>query len=407
MTFNRLYPKYFQLVIFLTPLYLLKINLFNIFPNILDILMLVAIFWQLPNFLTFFSKKYRFEGKFFYGFFIGLILLGLIISSLLNDNLFHNFAVIGSWFVLPLCFVLTIFFLPKKQSFQQILSAIFYSSFTVALISLFYFIANNLTYDHRLKGFYSSPNYLAMYLAPGFIIGIFKTIQSFQQKNYLSFYFFLLLTILTSTSLYLTYSYATWLAILGSFTIIIFLIKKFTSPHIYLFLFLFFIILLFTQFNNPKLRNIIPNYSHSSLSSRVIIWKSALKILSDNYIWGIGADNFQEKYLQYQKYFPPYPEWAVPQPHNLYLAFWLHSGLMGLLGFICLIIFWLKNQIVIILYSNSKKQKWSALILLTIIFYILLHGLVDTPLWKNDLALLFWLIIFLGMFQSLPHKIKD
>ncbi len=369
--------------------------------------MLVAIFWQLPNFLALFSKKSPFEKKYFYGFFIGLILLGLVISSLLNDNLFHNLAIIGSWFVLPLCFVLTIFFLPKKQSSQQILSTIFYSSFTVALISLFYFIANNLTYDHRLKGFYSSPNYLAMYLAPGFIIGIFKIFQSFQQKNHLSFYFFLLLTILTSISLYLTYSYATWLAILGSFTVAIFLIKKFASPQTYLFLFLFFIALLFTQFNNPKLRNIVPNYSHSSLSSRVIIWKSALKILSNNRIWGIGADNFQEKYLQYQKYFPPYPEWAVPQPHNLYLAFWLHSGFIGFLGFVCLMIFWLKNQIAIVLHSKSEKQKKSALILLTIIFYILLHGLVDTPVWKNDFALLFWLIIFLGIFQSLSYKTKD
>ena len=26
---------------------------------------------------------------------------------------------------------------------------------------------------------------------------------------------------------------------------------------------------------------------------------------------------------EYQKHFPPYLEWAVPQPHNLYLAFWL------------------------------------------------------------------------------------
>jgi len=28
--------------------------------------------------------------------------------------------------------------------------------------------------------------------------------------------------------------------------------------------------------------------------------------------------------------------------------------------------------------------------------YILIHGLVDTTYWKNDLSIIFWLVIVLG-----------
>ncbi len=36
-------------------------------------------------------------------------------------------------------------------------------------------------------------------------------------------------------------------------------------------------------------------------------------------------------------------------------------------------------------------------ILISLMIYILVHGLVDTTYWKNDLALMFWLIIGLGL----------
>jgi len=93
---------------------------------------------------------------------------------------------------------------------------------------------------------------------------------------------------------------------------------------------------------------------------------------------------FQKYYLDYQVNFAPYPEWSVPQPHNIFLAFWLQAGLLGLVGFFWLLISFFKKI--------EPKQILSSILIGTMI-YILIHGMVDTTYWKNDLSIIFWLII--------------
>jgi O-antigen ligase len=110
-------------------------------------------------------------------------------------------------------------------------------------------------------------------------------------------------------------------------------------------------------------------------------------MIKNHWLIGIGPGNYQEKYLDYQKYYPPYLEWAVPHPHNLYLAFWLYGGIAGLIGFLSLIFLWFKG----ILPKIKSGPDWTALVSLGIMAYILTHGLIDTTYFKNDLAVIFWL----------------
>ena len=135
------------------------------------------------------------------------------------------------------------------------------------------------------------------------------------------------------------------------------------------------------------MRDLATRDERSSFSSRIMIWKSSIKILKDNWVVGIGPGNFQETYLQYQKYSPPYLEWAVPYPHNIFLAFWIQAGIIGLVGFLLLISSWFWKVL-----KNKKPQDENLrCAVLGVMFYILLHGLVDTTYFKNDLAVIFWL----------------
>ncbi len=77
-------------------------------------------------------------------------------------------------------------------------------------------------------------------------------------------------------------------------------------------------------------------------------------------------------------------------PHNLILNFWSELGLAGVLLFV-----WMIGKMIFLII---KQNGFIALGLLGAIMVIAVHGLVDVPYFKNDLAVLFWVFVaVLGM----------
>ena len=198
-----------------------------------------------------------------------------------------------------------------------------------------------------------------------------------------------------------TYSYGAWLAV---FFALFFTIITAVHQKKFLFIGLFFVIavtILVFQFNTSKFSNLINFSQRSSFASRIMIWDSSILMIKQNPILGIGPGNFQSVYLSLQKYFPPYLEWAVPEPHNVFLAFWLQAGFLGLIGFLLLLFFVFKKLFGII---KNKKDPFLAAPLLGFFIYTVLHGLIDTTYWKNDFSFLFWICIFLTIFLQKYSK---
>ena len=400
------------LSIFSAPLYSIKFSFLGIPINIPEVLIITAfVFWLAEN------KK--FSWKIFYirykvflaGIF--LMLLGLVISALINPNRLAEWGIIKSWFVIPL--VLSFVLLNEvksKRDIENIFKALYFSAAAISFIGLIYFFKGDLTYDFRLKAFFLSPNYLAMFLSPAVFAGNYFIVSRIKnglrhliEKRAAIILFILLLLSQAAvlSALYLTYSYAAWTAVILSFIIVNLIIKNgeiFKKIKVAAVLLIILSTILITQAGNSKFNELF-NWqasSRSSLASRIMIWQSAEKILEDNFLWGIGPGNFQSEYLEYQKYFPPYLEWAVPQPHNLCLAFWLQGGILGLAGFLYLVFYWIREIMKIIRSKISSENDFKKIapVLLGIMIYILLHGIVDTPYWKNDLAIVFWTIFSLG-----------
>jgi O-antigen ligase len=365
-------------IFFLLPVYLIRFNFLGVPTNLLEVLIsLVLVLWLLKYGRGFWDSLSKITGwKYFWP--VSLILLGLILSTLANNNILKGLGIIKGWFVFPLVLIfLTSQIIPPNKR-ENVFRAFYLSAVGVALISLFYWLFGALTYDNRLQAFYNSPNFLAMYLAPALIIGLILF------SRQLKFYGMTLGII--SLALYLTFSYAAWMAVVIALAVI-FIVNKHSSRKLIIIVSLIFLVLVSFQMQKNKSLNLLQANPRSSWSSRIMIWRAAGKILSDNWILGIGPGNFQDKYLKYQKHFPPYLEWAVPQPHNLFLAFWLGSGLLGIMGFLWLLSIWFRQFF-------QKKNSQLAWIGLGIILYILLHGLVDTTYFKNDLAIIFWLSLW-------------
>jgi len=135
-----------------------------------------------------------------------------------------------------------------------------------------------------------------------------------------------------------------------------------------------------------------------SINSRLEIWQRAIDAVVMYPIIGIGPGTFKD-------FFPEDPDWSVPQPHNLYLAFVLQTGIIGFIGFILLLI-WFFNTGFKLLKIQSSSLPVASYLLLVMMVYILIHGLVDTTYWKNDLAVMFWMIIGMMAFIKTRSKIK-
>ncbi|KKQ53310.1 MAG: O-antigen polymerase [Parcubacteria group bacterium GW2011_GWD2_38_11] len=421
----------FLFVILCIPLYLIKVSVFGLPTNILELLALCAtvlVFLQNKQAL---ATKLRSAPTLFL-FSSTLVILGVSSSMLFNDNQIAGLGILKGWFIIPMFFSFAVYTILKSDTdIKKIFASIYFSAAVVAAVAIFYKLFGITTYDNRLSAFYLSPNQLAMYLAPGIFFGLYFLLTAILQKDYFK-KIFLHTTLLTMIliSLYYTYSYAAWLAVLFSLAITLFVqlchsrgggnpdstqiftilsSKKLAETNTdlirnnkflgikaifiaVLFLLTCLPILFFSQINTEKFSTLTSLSQHSSLVSRITIWKVSTQLIKDNFIIGIGPGNFQPSYLAMQKYYPPYLEWAVPQPHNIFLAFWLQAGLIGFVGFLVLLFFIFKT-----LWKLLKNKKSAALAapLFGFFVYTILHGLFDTTYWKNDLAFLFWICIFL------------
>ena len=385
--------NFFCLIIFCLPLYLYRINIFGFPTNIFEILAMFAILFFFIEKRRSSIKKFKTLPKFVI-IAISLILIGVSMSIIFNNAYATGFAILKSWFLIPILFSYLLFnILDSESTLEKVFRSIYFSAVFIGIISIVYKITGIVTYDNRLEAFYLSPNYLSMYLSPGIFFGFYFLVKSFQNKPYsYKFFMHIILLSLVFIPLYYTYSYGAWLAVCLSFLVLIALIaNKKRLLIIGLFSVVAVTVFIF-QINNQKFSNLFSE--RSSFASRMMIWNASVLMIKQHPFLGVGPGNFQANYLLLQKFFPPYLEWAVPQPHNIFLAFWIQTGIVGLTGFLLLLFFVFRLLLTIL---KNKKGAALATPILGFFIYTVLHGFIDTPYWKNDLSFLFWICIFLAL----------
>ena len=381
-------------IILTLPAYLIRFSIFGLKTNLMDIFLILFLGgWFLRKILR--GEKIKESFLRVRGFLLPAILLlsGVSLAVFKSSDIFVSLGIFKSWFILPVLFFIAASDIIKTEKQKiSVLRVWFFSGIAVALLGFVYYFLGEITYDGRLKMFFLSPNHLAMFLAGPFIVGLWFLLE---ERDRLKMVYVGLGVFFIGMALFFTKSLGGFSAILIAVLFLIFsefktiIAHNFRNIKICLAVFLLIFLLAGTFFLFYK-----HDFSKtSSLGSRFIIWRSSLKILEDNIIFGIGLGTFQEKYLEYQKYFEPYLEKDIPQPHNIFLAFWLQTGIMGIVGFLWLIFAFFKN---IWEYRKDKIVLFCA----TLMIYSLAHGLVDTIYWKNDLAIIFWLIILLSLPQT-------
>jgi hypothetical protein len=340
--------------------------------------------------------------------------IGVVSSTIVNGVSATALGIVKSWFIFPILFAWLLFqtlsstiMTVDTDRFDKentVLLTWYSTIVSVAVAAWYSLLADDLTYDGRLKAFYLSPNHLALWLFPGVFLGWYwltrsHAAHSFPAKMSRMLPFFS--WALVCAAVFATKSYTVIGACLGVFGFFRFsdtaLARK-QKLRVLLgtaFVGIYFVV---SQAHTEKFIDLTHLDERSSIASRGMIWQASVAMILDHPLFGIGPGNFQDVYLEYQRFFPPYLEWAVPHPHQLYLAFWLSSGIVGLIGFLALLVFWFRalSSDTFFPENDEYAARSARKTLLAIVIAFLCIGLFETPYWKTDLAYAFWLPIAIG-----------
>jgi O-antigen ligase len=145
------------------------------------------------------------------------------------------------------------------------------------------------------------------------------------------------------------------------------------------------------------------DFSSGTNFARIRVWQSALNVIRDHPVTGLGLDQFL--YAFQGKYIMP-DAWQEPNlshPHNFVLDFWVRLGLFGVLIFVWIqAAFWRAAYRAYTFY-RGRDSLYFALIIGAIgsMINLLSHGLVDNSIYVQDLSLIF--VFLLGLVADLSN----
>ncbi|OQA52448.1 MAG: O-Antigen ligase [candidate division WS2 bacterium ADurb.Bin280] len=360
-------------VIFL-PLYILRFSIFSIPSTALEVLIYIT-------FLAGLLEK-KIKIKFDLYFFVSLFfVVTALISVFVDPQFIRSSGIFKAYFIDGFLIFLTIRY-GDRESIKLLPACLVVSGALTASASLVMFAFGTSSSDGRLLDLDRlSPNYLTMFLVPIFIIGFHGLIKNFRASG--KFLFYLTADVLIFVAIILSGSRGAYLALPVGLAMVCaqFIAKKYLAYY-KLFAVLFSIVLI-----AGVLWVFRPNFGAmgrvgNSSNIRYYIWTTSIEIAEERPLAGVGLSNFQDYFTDLTRGRINYSEYIAPQAltaHNLFFHIYLTMGLLGITSFILMLYFFLKNSRDPVIVSALSS--------------ILIYGIVDTPFFRNDLSILFWILL--------------
>lgn len=325
---------------------------------------------------------------------------------------------LGQWTVLYLqplfVFFLLNFYIARNPQFgRQFKMAAYLFLFVVGLLAILQYFTlwtlpsdwqGNLNEPKRAIGFFAHPNAFALFVTPllAWLIpdvvthftklwGIFKNSNSWwqemgviiRQRLYLFAWF------IGACGLLLSLSRGAWLGLLVAAGL--YAILSANKKVLLTFLVGFLIIAgVVAAVPNLRWRVVLPFYGEKSSMARLSLWDTGSKMIADSPILGKGISGFDNNWDKFNTD-PNLNHYNFP--HNVFLNFWIDLGFLGLLGFSILILW-------VVWHGIIRRKNPLALSLLLFMAAVVVHGLIDIPYLKNDLALEFWMILAISIISA-------
>ncbi|MFH0840946.1 MAG: O-antigen ligase family protein [bacterium] len=433
-------------LLFLLPSYLIRFHVFGLPMTLLEsMILIVFLIWLIKNIKRLAKsikenvKNRRIKLR--YPWDIEIILLLLISFIAIGVAGWTNSA-FGLWkayFFEPiLLFLVMANIFQSKKDFMRIVWALMFSALAVSLFGIFqYFTGLYISNPfwaaeatRRVTSVFEYPNAVALYLAPIIMLGfgwLLSIAKAKQVKVWLTIGLSLII-ILSLLTIYFAQSEGALAALFLSFIIIGF----FSNKKIAISTLVITIIIIAGVFSIAPIRNYATQkITMNDLSGQIrkLQWKETKQMLKEGDIFlGTGLGGYQSAIAPYHQegFFYNFDNdedfkqqtinsadyrathWQPVEiylyPHNIFLNFWTELGIVGALLFVWLI---LKYFVLAIRSIIKNDDKYFILGLGGAVLTMIIHGWVDVPYFKNDLAILFWvLFLILGMLSRQGRETK-
>jgi len=383
------------------PLYILRFKIFGIPTTFLEIsiLMLFVIWFFEKVYIT--KKWFKCFNLESFSLPIVFFLLIATFSSLTSFNTNGALGILKAYFLEPALLFIVVRDRIKLGDGKFVFSGLIVAATWLACFAIFQkltglgfpeYAANEIS-QGRVVAVYNSANSLALFLGPILVLcfgWIFARDKTVKNQPYVILVIVSLL--LQLIAIFLTKSQA---GIIATILVLGFIfLTNFFSFRINLILFKFLavsglalvVLLPLAAYFGVNFGALLGDVT---LENRSYLWRGAIALVRDKPLTGAGLSGFREFYGANYR-LPGYDE-LLQYPHNLILNFWTEIGFFGVIGF-----FWLLFNF----FSKSIKNQFFKVSLLGVILYILIHGIVDVPYFKNDLSAQFFILLALSEFSK-------
>ncbi len=239
----------------------------------------------------------------------------------------------------------------------------------------------------RATGPFPFPNAVALYCAPlavlFFGLAVFPQ-HSARATRYAARLFPLIGFISATVATLLAKSVGGSIAILSCILLVLLWKRKTRLPTIGAVLLGAIVLFSVPQLREPTIKTL--SFQNWSGRVRVWMWQETADMLKDRPIFGAGLGGYPATFAPYHK--KTFIE-IFQYPHNILLNLWTETGLPGIFAFILIVITWIRLTLK---YEVRGTRYASSIISILPLLAILIHGLVDVPYFKNDLAFQFWIL---------------
>jgi O-antigen ligase len=332
-----------------------------------------------------------------------IFFLSSVISIFVSDMPIPSFGEWRAFFLEPMIFFFIL--VGRKELFRanDLLLALGFSTLSISMYALFQEFTGigiatpewTAVATRRVTAFFSSPNAVGLYLAPVLMLMIIIFVSRVKQPQgaiirrwellrHPATAGLLAMILLTVLTIVFTKSQGTWIGVGAGMLVFIFFVgyKKIAIAMAIAGIVFSLVV--------PSMRQAVL-FQDQANKNRLRLWGYSWTFLEQspkNFVLGTGVRQFFRKVQK--PYYDKYVMERLIYPHNIFLNFWTEIGLPGMLAVIVMLtnIFYLANKI----RQNDKVMGAGLMATITV---LVVHGLVDVPYFKNDLAFLFWILIII------------